>query len=145
MKLRKLQAHLAILALTSAALVAATPVRRVKIIEIASYTKANCKGDAAQVDIDLVPGLDTTRLSQIVGIVSRSYKLSRRLPGDVQLDVCVTDDLENWGDTLESYNSACEVWKHGYFAEDEVTECFDTGPVTCFRVWRNKVLKKKDG
>ncbi|KAI2742753.1 hypothetical protein DTO013F2_8429 [Penicillium roqueforti] len=75
--------------------------------------------------------------------VSRSFRLSRTLEGQEQLDISVALNYATWysnKDQLSPNSSACTNFWRSYYAVNGSTGCHNTSPFTCHRLWNNPGL-----
>ncbi|KAL4938451.1 hypothetical protein BDV06DRAFT_225982 [Aspergillus oleicola] len=127
--------------LLPAALAAPGLEPRADHIWLTYYETDNCKGIGTVEGIH--PGHENFGHNFVTKThVPRSFYLSRPMTGKMQLDISSTKNLEDKDYSDE--DSFCSIFKHSYFADDDLTECVKTGPFTCFKAWENKGLKAKD-
>jgi hypothetical protein len=109
-------------------------------ITLYAWTMPNCKGEWAQTEFDSV----TFTKNNSNFYLSRSFKLSRPLEGQEQLDLSLAIDLSSWNSTkslaLKSPNPACDSFEQTYFALNGSADCHNTPAFTCHRIWINPGL-----
>jgi hypothetical protein len=100
---------------------------------IVYWTEPNCKGTAATTVFDSI-----TSARNITNIcISQSYSLFRRLQGQEQLDISITQDPLSWN---TSDQLSCTDFIQSYFAVNQTQSCYNTPPFTCHRFWVNQGL-----
>jgi hypothetical protein len=75
--------------------------------------------------------------------ISRSFKLSRPLQGQEQLDLSEATNVSSWyhnADQLSYNSSSCTRFLQTYYASNGTTTCHSTPPFTCHRLWNNPGL-----
>jgi hypothetical protein len=78
--------------------------------------------------------------------VSRSFKLSRPLQCQEQLDISVTRELDTWFpnkdqvDQLSFDSPSCDHFLQSYSALNGSAECHNTPELSCHRLWMNPGL-----
>ncbi|KAL2795478.1 hypothetical protein BJX66DRAFT_301705 [Aspergillus keveii] len=109
-------------------------------ITLYAWMMPNCKGEWAQTEFDSV----TFTKNNSNFYLSRSFKLSRPLEGQEQLDLSLAIDLSSWNSTkslaLKSPNPACDSFEQTYFALNGSADCHNTPACTCHRIWINPGL-----
>ncbi|OJZ79687.1 hypothetical protein ASPFODRAFT_54812 [Aspergillus luchuensis CBS 106.47] len=104
-----------------------------------AWAEPNCQGgDTAITFTDNFYG----RSLSIV-LVSRSFKLSRALQGEEQLDISVTRNFDTWyadKDQFSMNDSSCQTLVQTYYAVNGSTACHNTPKFTCHRLWTNPGL-----
>jgi hypothetical protein len=109
-------------------------------ITLWAWAKPNCNGSWQGVTV-----FDTTNFARNLSnfVVSRSFKISRPLKGQEQLDISLATDLSSWyhnKDQLSRNSSSCNSFKNSYFAWNGTTDCHSTPAFTCHRLWLNPGL-----
>lgn len=109
-------------------------------ITLYAWPKPNCEGERAQTQFDFV----TFTKNNSNFYPSRSFKLSRPLEGQEQLDLSLAINLTSWNSTkslaLKSPNPACDSFERTYFAWNGSADCHNTPAFTCHRLWINPGL-----
>ncbi|KAL4960117.1 uncharacterized protein BDV14DRAFT_205046 [Aspergillus stella-maris] len=75
--------------------------------------------------------------------VGRSFRLSKPLRDNIQLDFSVAKDTGS--KDYKDKKKFCSIWKKSFFAKDDFSGCVNVGDFTCFKAWENKGLSKKKG
>lgn len=108
-------------------------------LRLRAWTESNCQGEIAFTTFDNISF--ARNISN--AYVSRSFKISRPLQGQEQLDISVARELETWfsdKDQLSSNSSSCDHFQQSYFAFNGSTDCHNTPDFTCHRLWINPGL-----
>ncbi|KAL4790569.1 hypothetical protein BDV19DRAFT_393943 [Aspergillus venezuelensis] len=72
----------------------------------------------------------------------KSFMIDHGLPGNTQLDIATTDDLDHWADgTQEVLDTACNKDLKSYTRKNlKKGLCYNTETATCWKLWDNKGL-----
>ncbi|KAJ1708884.1 hypothetical protein NYO67_8961 [Aspergillus flavus] len=108
-------------------------------LKLLAWDRPGCQGSLAWTIFD-----DTGFARNISNLfVARSFRLNRTLESQEQLDISVTSSVSTWYPNKDqmSYNSSsCTTFWQSYNAGNGSTECHNSPPFTCHRLWNNPGL-----
>ncbi|KAL4804578.1 hypothetical protein BDV18DRAFT_142238 [Aspergillus unguis] len=105
-------------------------------ISVHTFDKPNCEGDERLGDFASGP----TGLNLSSSILIKSFKTSRKLKKQEQLDFSTNPDMDAWKNHKGEENGGCGLWTQSFWTDDKVYGCTNVIPSTCMRIWINEGL-----
>ncbi|KAL4902008.1 hypothetical protein BDW74DRAFT_181165 [Aspergillus multicolor] len=100
------------------------------------YHDKNCVFPSGRIPLH-GPNYDTNKIAPDIG---KTFKLSRALAPQEQLDFSATDSI-NWWEVTPEYQkqTSCYFFQYKYTADDGIKggECRQGVPFSCVRLWNN--------